>query len=79
MNNAEEIRWFWLRASNPQSIAPSLILSRLSLLLYQHTFNISIAHRIQNPLRRTSEHIAIIYFQTNLYITYNLYGKVYEL
>ena len=27
-------------------------------------FRISIAHRIKNPLRRTSKHIAIIYFQT---------------
>ena len=32
--------------------------------------NTSIAHRIQNSLRRTSEHIAIIYFQT-FNITHN--------
>ena len=37
-----------------------------------HT-NTSIAHRIKNPLRRTAEHIAIIYLK-NLFITHNSYG-----
>ena len=34
-------------------------------LIYEFilSINTSIAHRIRNPLRRTSEHIAIIYFQ----------------
>ena len=37
--------------------------------------HISIAHRIKNPLRRTSEHIAILYFQT---FTYHIIRMVQE-
>ena len=42
-------------------ISQSVIWNGQSICMYM--YNTSIAHRIGNPLRRTSEHIAIIYFR----------------
>ena len=40
------------------------IVSKQISVLDQYKIITSITNRIKNPLRRTSEHIAIIYFQT---------------
>ena len=60
-------------------------------LIYEFilSINTSIAHRIRNPLRRTSEHIAIIYFQIftafclflnlkeyDMYLSYHTYSYI---
>ena len=45
----------------------------MTLLELAESFKNSLAHQLNNPLRRTSEHIGIICFQT--FITHNSYGS----
>ena len=44
----------------------------MTLLELAESFKTSLAHQLNNPLRRTSEHIGIIYFQT--FIIHDSYG-----